>query len=260
MNAEFKARLYDQEITELPEDLYIPPEAFAVWIEQFEGPLDFLLYLVRKNGLDLTEMAILPITEQYLQYISRLEAQHFELAGDYLLMAATLIDIKTRLMLPKPKAIEDEEDPTKNLLERLAIYAQIKEASARIDQLIRLERDVHQAIVSLPESKLLQTEPAMSDETYEVDLLQKAMMGIALRPRLIQHEIHADVVPLSERITEVSLKLQKFQFCRFSELIEQSQGRVGVVVSFVAVLELLKQRLIQITSRDDEPLTLNWVG
>lgn len=256
MNAEFKARLYDQEITELPEDLYIPPEAFAVWIEQFEGPLDFLLYLVRKNGLDLTEMAILPITEQYLQYIDHLEAQHFELAGDYLLMAATLIDIKTRLMLPKPKAIEDEDDPTKNLLERLAIYAQIKEASARIDQLIRLERDVHEAIVSLPET----IEPVISDETYEVDLLQKAMMGIALRPRLIQHEIHADVVPLSERITEVSLKLQKFKFCRFNELIEPSQGRVGVVVSFVAILELLKQRLIQITSRDEEPLTLNWVG
>lgn len=256
MTADFKIRLFDQEITDLPEDLYIPPEAFAVWIEQFEGPLDFLLYLVRKNGLDLTEMAILPITEQYLVYISHLEAHHFELAGDYLLMAATLIDIKTRLMLPKPKAIEDEEDPTKNLLERLAIYAQIKEASNRIDKLIRLERDVHHAMVSLPEN--LAAIP--DEEDYDVSLLQKAMMSIVLRPRLVQHEIHADVVPLSERITEVSLKLQKFQFCRFSELIDPSQGRVGVVVSFVAVLELLKQRLIQITSKDEEPLTLNWVG
>lgn len=256
MTEEFKARLYDQEITELPEDLYIPPEAFAVWIEQFEGPLDFLLYLVRKNGLDLTEMAILPITEQYLEYIGHLDSHHFELAGDYLLMAATLIDIKTRLMLPKPKAIEDEEDPTKNLLERLQIYAQIKEATVRIDKLIRLERDVHLAIVSLPDD----SEPVVAEDSYDVALLQKAMMGIALRPRIIQHEIDADVVPLSERITDVSLKLQKFQFCRFLELIEPSQGRVGVVVSFVAVLELLKQRLIQITSRDDEPLTLNWVG
>lgn len=259
MTAEFKARLYDTEITELPEDLYIPPEAFAIWIDQFEGPLDFLLYLVRKNGLDLTEMAILPITEQYLQYINHLDTHHFELAGDYLLMAATLIDIKTRLMLPKPKPIEDEEDPTKNLLERLAIYAQIKEASARIDALIRLERDVYEAIASLPHD-MADHAPIAEEKTYDVQLLEKAMMGIALRPRLVEHEILADVVPLSERITEVSLKLKKFQFCRFTELIEPTQGRVGVVVSFVAILELLKQQLIQITSTDAEPLTLNWVG
>lgn len=256
-----KIRIYDKQIEELPEDLYIPPEAFAVWIDQFEGPLDFLLYLVRKNGLDLTEMAILPITEQYLDYIKHLDSHHFELAGDYLLMAATLIDIKTRLMLPKPKVIEDETDPTKTLLERLAIYAQIKEASVRVNQLILLERDVHHAIVSMPMAKIAENqEKNLQNQYYDTALLEKAMLKIAMRPRMTKHEVEADIIPLSERIADVSHQLQKFKYCRFMELLSPEQGRVGVVVSFVAILELLKQQFIKITSADDEALTLHWIG
>lgn len=252
--SEFQARLYDQTIDELPEDLYIPPEAFAVWIEQFEGPLDFLLYLVRKNGLDLTEMSILPIIEQYLDYIKHLDTLHFELAGDYMLMAATLIDIKTRLMLPKPKVVEDEDDPTKTLLERLSIYAQIKEAAERVDTLIRLERDVFAALASLPELPKIEV-----PENHDAALLQKAMVGLSLKPRMVQHHIGFDDVPLSDKIAEVSIRLQKLKYCRFYELLNPEQGRIGVVVSLVAVLELLKQQLIKIVSHHDEPLTLNWI-
>lgn len=135
-------RIFDTPVLNLPEDLYIPPQAFAIWLEQFAGPLDFLLYLVKKNNFDLTETAILPITEQYLSYISELDEAYFELAGDYLLMASTLIAIKSELLLPQSKVDDDEISPKVRLIRRLEEYAQIKEAARRIDGLLRLERDV----------------------------------------------------------------------------------------------------------------------
>ena len=135
-------RIYQTPILELPNDLYVPPQAFAIWLEQFAGPLDFLLYLVKKNNVDLTQMPILPITEQYLAYISQLDHDHFELAGDYLLMASTLIAIKSELLLPKPQMPTDDRDPKPELIERLETYAQIKATSQRLDTLLRRDRDV----------------------------------------------------------------------------------------------------------------------
>ncbi|MBP7234200.1 MAG: segregation/condensation protein A, partial [Moraxella sp.] len=153
-------RIFETPVQSLPEDLYIPPEAFAIWLEQFEGPLDFLLYLVKKNNFDITTTAILPITEQYLTYIEELDDNHFELAGDYLLMASTLIAIKSELLLPSPQLPEDEKNPTKQLIDRLEQYAQIKHASQRIDALMRLERDVFLAYASLPSPDILAKEIA----------------------------------------------------------------------------------------------------
>ena len=252
-------RIYQTPVQQLPEDLYIPPQAFAIWLEQFAGPLDFLLYLVKKNNVDLTQMQILPITEQYLAYIGQLDTAHFELAGDYLLMASTLIAIKTELLLPTSQMIADERDPKAELIERLTDYAQIKTASQRLDNLVRLERDVFLAMVSLPSADVMAAElPSFSPE-----LLINSLVNMQLQTNYHMHTIKTDGVPLSERIASISRQLSNKGTRSFYQLLDKSQGKVGVVVSFVAVLELLKRQLITIVNQDTpnnalEQLTLEW--
>ncbi len=257
-------RIYQTPVANLPEDLYVPPGAFAIWLEQFAGPLDFLLYLVKKNNVDLTQMDILPITEQYLAYISELDSDHFELAGDYLLMASTLIAIKTELLLPKPQTPTDERDPKAELIERLEAYAQIKEASRRLDSLVRLERDVFLAMVSLPSTDVMQAELPCYSPTLLIDSLFK----MQLQPDYQMHNIKVDAVPLSDRIASISRQLSTGSARSFYQLLDKSQGRVGAVVSFVAVLELMKRQLVGIVSSDVEAdkeasqinsLTLQWL-
>jgi len=257
-------RIYQTPVANLPEDLYVPPGAFAIWLEQFAGPLDFLLYLVKKNNVDLTQMDILPITEQYLAYISELDSDHFELAGDYLLMAATLIAIKTELLLPKPQTPTDERDPKAELIERLEAYAQIKEASRRLDSLVRLERDVFLAMVSLPSTDVMQAELPCYSPTLLIDSLFK----MQLQPDYQMHNIKVDAVPLSDRIASISRQLSTGSARSFYQLLDKSQGRVGAVVSFVAVLELMKRQLVGVVSSDVEAnketsqinsLTLQWL-
>ncbi|WP_298973505.1 segregation/condensation protein A [uncultured Psychrobacter sp.] len=257
-------RIYQTPVANLPEDLYVPPGAFAIWLEQFAGPLDFLLYLVKKNNVDLTQMDILPITEQYLAYISELDSDHFELAGDYLLMAATLIAIKTELLLPKPQTPTDERDPKAELIERLEVYAQIKEASRRLDSLVRLERDVFLAMVSLPSTDVMQAELPCYSPTLLIDSLFK----MQLQPDYQMHNIKVDAVPLSDRIASISRQLSTGSARSFYQLLDKSQGKIGVVVSFVAVLELMKRQLVGVVSSDVEAdkeagqinsLTLQWL-
>ena len=257
-------RIYQTPVANLPEDLYVPPGAFAIWLEQFAGPLDFLLYLVKKNNVDLTQMDILPITEQYLAYISELDSDHFELAGDYLLMASTLIAIKTELLLPKPQTPTDERDPKAELIERLESYAQIKEASRRLDSLVRLERDVFLAMVSLPSTDVMQAELP----SYSPTLLIDSLFKMQLQPDYQMHNIKVDAVPLSDRIASISRQLSTGSARSFYQLLDKSQGRVGAVVSFVAVLELMKRQLVGVVSSDVEAnketsqinsLTLQWL-
>ncbi|WP_299330838.1 segregation/condensation protein A [uncultured Psychrobacter sp.] len=257
-------RIYQTPVANLPEDLYVPPGAFAIWLEQFAGPLDFLLYLVKKNNVDLTQMDILPITEQYLAYIGELDSDHFELAGDYLLMASTLIAIKTELLLPKPQTPTDERDPKAELIERLEVYAQIKEASRRLDSLVRLERDVFLAMVSLPSADVMQAELPCYSPTLLIDSLFK----MQLQPDYQMHNIKVDAVPLSDRIASISRQLSTGSARSFYQLLDKSQGRVGAVVSFVAVLELMKRQLVGVVSSDVEAdretsqinsLTLQWL-
>ncbi|WP_299067742.1 segregation/condensation protein A [uncultured Psychrobacter sp.] len=257
-------RIYQTPVANLPEDLYVPPNAFAIWLEQFAGPLDFLLYLVKKNNVDLTQMDILPITEQYLAYISELDSDHFELAGDYLLMASTLIAIKTELLLPKPQTPTDERDPKAELIERLEAYAQIKEVSRRLDSLVRLERDVFLAMVSLPSTDVMQAELPCYSPTLLIDSLFK----MQLQPDYQMHNIKVDAVPLSDRIASISRQLSTGSARSFYQLLDKSQGRVGAVVSFVAVLELMKRQLVGVVSSDVEAdretsqinsLTLQWL-
>ncbi len=246
-------RIYQTPVQHLPEDLYVPPQAFAIWLEQFAGPLDFLLYLVKKNKVDLTQMPILPITEQYLAYISELDTEHFELAGDYLLMASTLIAIKTELLLPKPETTSDERDPKAELIERLEAYAQIKAASQRLDNLIRLERDVFLAMVSLPDQQIMNAELPR----YSPNLLIDSLFKMQLQPDYQMHNIKVDAVPLADRIASISRQLSNGQGCSFYELLDKSQGKIGVVVSFVAVLELMKHQLIGVVSTDADTNTAN---
>ena len=268
-------RIYQTPVQHLPEDLYVPPQAFAIWLEQFAGPLDFLLYLVKKNNVDLTQMPILPITEQYLAYISELDTEHFELAGDYLLMASTLIAIKTELLLPKPETPTDERDPKAELIERLEEYAQIKVASQRLDSLVRLERDVFLAMVSMPSQDIMNAELP----NYSPNLLIDSLFRMQLQPDYQMHSIKVDTVPLADRIASISRQLSTDGARSFYELLDKAQGKIGVVVSFVAVLELMKRQLVGVvvnsapdgdkTSMDTNqsalnkqmgPLTLQWLA
>ena len=253
---EHSLRIYQTPVQHLPDDLYVPPQAFAIWLEQFAGPLDFLLYLVKKNNVDLTQMPILPITEQYLAYISELDSAHFELAGDYLLMASTLIAIKTELLLPKPQTPTDERDPKTELIERLEAYAQIKEASRRLDDLIRLERDVFLALVSLPHQEIMRTELPR----YSPNLLIESLFKMQLQTDYQMHSIKADTVPLSDRIASISRQLSTGGARSFYELLDKSQGKIGIVVSFVAVLELMKRQLIHTIDTDTDSLILEWLA
>lgn len=262
-------RIYQTPVQQLPEDLYIPPQAFAIWLEQFAGPLDFLLYLVKKNNVDLTQMAILPITEQYLFYIRELDTEHFELAGDYLLMASTLIAIKTELLLPQLKINHDEPDSKAELIERLEAYAQIKTASQRLDHLVRLERDVFLAMVSMPNQDIMKAELP----SYSPNLLIDSLFKMQLEPDYQMHNIKVDAVPLADRIASISRQLSTDGICPFYQLLDKKQGKVGVVVSFVAILELIKRQLIGVvaveTADDSEPIyshhlnetvKLQWIG
>ncbi len=265
-------RIYQTSVQHLPEDLYVPPQAFAIWLEQFAGPLDFLLYLVKKNNVDLTQMPILPITEQYLAYISELDTEHFELAGDYLLMASTLIAIKTELLLPKPETPSDERDPKAELIERLEEYAQIKVASQRLDNLVRLERDVFLAMVSMPGQDVMNAELP----SYSPNLLIDSLFKMQLQPDYQMHTIKVDAVPLADRIASISRQLSTDGEHSFYELLDKTQGKIGVVVSFVAILELIKRQLVGIVNTDlkshpttdnndaedshIKPLTLQWLA
>ena len=240
-------RIYTTPVQALPEDLYVPPQAFAIWLEQFEGPLDFLLYLVKKNNFDITDTAILPITEQYLAYIDELDADHFELAGDYLLMASTLIAIKTELLLPAPEKLEDERDPKAELIARLEDYAQIKEAARRLDNLIRLERDVFLAMASLPDPEVMAAELP----NYPAEMLVESLLKMQLKPDYQMHNIKVDPIPLSDRIASISRQLSERGEGAFIELLDENQGRLGVVVSFVAVLELMKRQSIDVIATEE---------
>lgn len=243
-------RIFDVPVEQLPDDLYIPPQAFAIWLEQFAGPLDFLLYLVKKNNFDLTETAILPITEQYLSYIKDLDEEYFELAGDYLLMASTLIAIKSELLLPVHGDMDDEVSPKARLIRRLEEYAQIKHAAQRLDGLIRLERDVFLAFTSLPSQQAMQAQLP----SYSPNLLINSLINMRLKPVNQTHTVNIDPVPLPQRIASITHILSQKGQSTFAELLDKQQGKLGVVVSFVAVLELIKRGLIgfaQFASTDD---------
>jgi len=231
--------------THMPLDLYIPPDALEVFLEAFEGPLDLLLYLIRRQNLDVLDIPIAEITQQYVVYIDMMQEMHFEfeLAADYLVMAAMLCEIKSRMLLPRPESSsDDEEDPRAELVRRLQEYERYKKAAEDIDEMPRLGRDVFEISAKAPDLRL--TKPVPDVALKEVllafqDVLRRADM-------FASHQIHREALSVRERMTAVLEKINPDSFTEFTQLFMIEEGRMGVVVTLLAVLELIKETLIEI--------------
>ena len=235
-------------VTTLPQDLYIPPYALQVFLEAFEGPLDLLLYLIRRQNIDILDIPIAEITKQYVQYIELMKEMQLELAGEYLVMAAMLAEIKSRMLLPRPESEEeDEEDPRAELVRRLQEYERFKKAAQDIEELPRLERDVHVAQVEAPERKVVEQLP---DITLKELLL--AFHDVLKRAEMFSN-LHVTREPLSvrQRMSEVLSRVKAGTFTGFADLFDPEEGRLGVAVTFLALLELLRESLIEVVQADE---------
>ena len=234
-------------LTTLPQDLYIPPYALQVFLEAFEGPLDLLLYLIRRQNIDILDIPIAEITKQYVQYIEIMKEMQLELAGEYLLMAAMLAEIKSRMLLPRPAVEEDEEaDPRAELVRRLQEYERFKKAAEDISELPRLERDVFIATADAPERKVVTKLP---DVTMKELLL--AFHDVLKRAEMFSN-LHMQKEPLSvrQRMSEILSRIKSSSFTDFSDLFDPEEGRMGVAVTFIAILELLKESVIEVVQSD----------
>ncbi|WP_353518595.1 segregation/condensation protein A [Thalassotalea sp. SU-HH00458] len=232
-------------VVEKPQDLFIPPDALEIILESFEGPLDLLLYLIKKQKFDILDLPIAPITTQYMSYVELMKDVKLELAAEYLVMAAILAEIKSRLLLPKQQVEEEEADPRAELVRRLQEYEVIKLAAQNIDELPRLERDIAIANASFSNTFTYKTQAA------EVDLadLVTALQGVLKRTQAFEHHhIAKETLSTRQRMSEILARLSDTKtthFIEFESLFEVSEGRHGVVVTFLAVLELLKEQLIE---------------
>ncbi|HEY0685191.1 MAG TPA: segregation/condensation protein A [Steroidobacter sp.] len=235
-------------MTQLPRDLYIPPDALQVFLTAFEGPLDLLLYLIRKQNLDILNIPIAEITRQYMQYIEVMAEMQLELAGEYLLMAAMLAEIKSRMLLPRPPTAEgqEEEDPRAELVRRLQEYERFKKAAEDIDRLTRLERDTMTASAELEERKVVTRPP---DVTLK-EMLDAFRDVLSRAEKFAHHHISRERLSQRERMTEILSRLQTVAFFEFSQLFKVEEGRMGVTVTFIAILELMKEGLIEIVQAE----------
>lgn len=238
-------RVLDEWQETIPEDLYIPPAAFEILLEHFEGPLDFLIYLIQKNGFNLLQLDIAPIASQYLSYIDNMKSLNIELTADYMVMAALLADLKSRLLLPKAAKIQLEKDPQKDLVERLEAYLRIKQAAERLGKMSLLERDTFPAHIGKLEYDAVPLGFAASQ-------LRDAMLCIFQRPEPVTHAVKAEPVRLEERIAFIETKIASGQVLDFTQLLHPDQGRMGMVVTFMAVLELTRQQKVHIISDGSE--------
>jgi segregation and condensation protein A len=232
-----------QPFTQVPKDLYIPPDALEVFLEAFEGPLDLLLYLIRRQNLDILDIPIAEITTQYMSYVEMLRELQFELAAEYLVMAAILAEIKSRLLLPKPQGEdEDEEDPRAELVRRLQEYERFKQAAEDLDDLPRDGRDFKIAEAFVTDRKIVQIPP-------EVDLndMLNALRDVLSRAELFTHH-HVQMEPLSvrERMTAIIDRLSSNPYMEFEQFFNSGEGRMGVVVTFLALMELTRERVVDI--------------
>jgi segregation and condensation protein A len=237
-----------QPIIEMPRDLYIPPQALEVFLEAFEGPLDMLLYLIRRQNLDILDIPIAEITRQYMRYIELMQVLQLELAGEYLLMAATLAEVKSRMLLPRVGTDEalEEADPRAELVRRLQEYERFKRAAEGIDRMPRLERDTWVASAELTDRKVVRIPPAVTLQEMLI-----AFQDVLARSDMFAHH-HVQREPLSvrQRMTDVLSALQANAFVDFVRLFSAEEGRRGVTVTFVAVLELMREGLIEIVQSE----------
>lgn len=235
-------------MTELPKDLYIPPQALEVILEAFEGPLDLLLYLIRRQNLDILDIDVSDITEQYMRYVELMDAMQFELAAEYLVMAATLAEIKSRLLLPRT-AVEDdeEEDPRATLVRRLQEYERFKKAAEDIEALPRMERDHWQAHAAPPDIQRDRPQPDVQMKELLLalgDVLRRADMYES-------HHIQRESLSTRERMADVLDSLRNEKFLPFVALFRVEEGRLGVVVTFLAIMELIKESLVEIVQTEN---------
>jgi segregation and condensation protein A len=241
------ARLYGEPLFALPTDLYIPPDALEVFLEAFEGPLDLLLYLIRKQNFNILDIPMLSVTKQYLVYVEQIRKRNLELAAEYLLMAAMLIEIKSRMLLPPKKVAEGEEaeDPRAELVRRLLEYEQMKLAAARLNAVPQYGRDYLKASIFIEQSLV----PRFPD-VHLVDL-QEAWRDILKRAKLVQHhKISRAELSVREHMSIVLRKLQGKRFVGFEDLFDPELGTPVLVVTFIAMLELAKETLIEITQAE----------
>lgn len=236
------ATIKGQAITDLPKDLYIPPDAMKVFLKTFEGPLDFLLYLIRKQNIDILDIPIASVTKQYMEYIDIMQDLTLELAAEYLVMAAILAEIKSRMLLPRQMDPENpESDPRILLVERLKEYERFKRAAEDLDQLQREERDTFNIKV---DASLIEVEKRLPDTT--INELLRAYADVMKRVMLnASHQIQMDTLSVREKMTYILELLQQKDHYQFTELFSFAEGRLGVVVTFLAFLELLKQGLLE---------------
>jgi segregation and condensation protein A len=241
------ARLYGEPLFALPQDLYIPPDALEVFLEAFEGPLDLLLYLIRKQNFNILDIPMAGVTRQYLQYVEEIRSRNLELAAEYLLMAAMLIEIKSRMLLPPKKVAEGEEpeDPRAELVRRLLEYEQMKLAAAQLNEVPQVGRDVLRAQVYIEQA----LQPRFPD--VSIPDLQEAWRDILKRARLVQHhKISREELSVREHMSIVLRTLQGRKFVEFEHLFDAHRGVPVLVVTFIAVLELAKESLIEVTQAE----------
>jgi segregation and condensation protein A len=231
----------------MPLDLYIPPDALEVFLDAFEGPLDLLLYLIKRQNLDILDIPIASITDQYMEYMEMMKELKLELAAEYLVMAAMLAEIKSRLLLPRPESAgEDEEDPRAELIRRLQEYERFKQAALDLDALPRLERDVFAVHAEIPPGHYNRVPPAV--DLREILL---ALRGVLARADLFaSHRVEKESLSLRERMSLVLERLRGGAFVRFTALFEISEGRAGVVVTFLALLELIKAATLELVQTE----------
>jgi len=236
-----------KELTTLPKDLYIPPDALEVILEAFEGPLDLLLYLIRRQNLDILEINVAEITRQYMGYIDLMGSIQLELAAEYLVMAAMLAEIKSRILLPRQVMDEEDEgDPRTELIRRLQEYERFKTVAEDIDEIPRVGRDLHQASADAPGREKQRQYP-------DVDMREilTALADVLRRAEMFEsHHIEREKLSTRERMSQVLVRLRGEQFIPFVSLFKVAEGRLGVVVTFLAIMELIKESLIEIVQNE----------
>jgi segregation and condensation protein A len=242
------AMVEGQPITEMPRDLYIPPQALEVFLEAFEGPLDMLLYLIRRQNLDVLDIPIAEITRQYMRYIELMQVLQLELAGEYLLMAATLAEVKSRMLLPRVRDDEnaDDADPRAELVRRLQEYERFKRAAEGIDRMPRLERDTWIASAELVDRKVVRLPPQVSLQ----EMLLAFQEVLSRSDMFAHHHVQREPLSVRQRMTDVLSSLTASAFVDFVRLFRADEGRRGVTVTFVAILELLREGLVEIVQSE----------
>ena len=242
------ATVLGQPLHDLPKDLYIPPNALEIFLESFSGPLDLLLYLIKKENLNILDIPIMQVTAQYMEYVELMMHLHLELAAEYLVMAAMLAEIKSKMLLPRPASIEAEEgDPRVELIRRLREYERYKKAAEDIDVLPRMQREIFPVAVLFPETKTV----TGALPKLELQELLTAFKEVMQRSSMyINHHVRRESLSVRERMTQILSSLQTLKFVSFESMFKVEEGRLGVIVTFIAILELLRQKTIDIVQTE----------